>query len=267
MPVNLCVILCLMLALTFAAVTPALAQRENVEVDVSTRSVAITSSFTGTEILVFGTVENSRQPSAEAGTYDVVVVVEGTRLPATVRKKTNVGGLWINTQSVRFATFPSYYAIASTRPLEEVADLDVRNRLEIGFAHIRLLPAGGTRTTPSDADEMNAFKEAIVRLKQDERLYIKADYGVSFIGRSLFRSTISLPPNVPIGPLITRTYLFRDGALLGESKNEVMLERAGIERFLHDAARGHAVLYGIATVLLAVAAGLGAAFAFRRVAL
>lgn len=40
---------------------------ELVEADVSTRSVAVTSSFTGTEIIVFGSVEHSRQPTAESG--------------------------------------------------------------------------------------------------------------------------------------------------------------------------------------------------------
>ena len=107
--------------------------KETVEADVSTRSVAITSSFTGTEILVFGTVENSRAPSAEAGTYDVVVVVEGTPGPALVRKKAKVGGLWINSRKVRFASFPSYYAIASTRPVDEIAEKEVRNACRSAF--------------------------------------------------------------------------------------------------------------------------------------
>src|SRR6185312_7140507 len=88
-------------------------RKESVEADASTRQVAITSSFTGTEILVFGTVENSVQPSPEAGTYDVVIVVEGKPAPVIVRRKSRVGGLWINTSSMRFAALPSFYAIAS----------------------------------------------------------------------------------------------------------------------------------------------------------
>src|SRR6185437_4239479 len=112
------------LLLMFAFATGAIADpaKESVEADASTRQVAITSSYTGTEILVFGTVENSVQPSAEAGTYDVVVVVEGTAVPAVVRRKSEVGGLWVNTSFVRFASLPSYYAIASTRPIDEFAD-------------------------------------------------------------------------------------------------------------------------------------------------
>ncbi len=239
--------------------------KEAVEADVSTRSVAITSSFTGTEILIFGTVENSNQPSAEAGTYDVVVVVEGTPVPQIVRKKSNLFGLWINTHAMRFASFPSYYAIASTRPIDEIADKAALNKLEIGFDYIRMVPAGaGTRYGPEDPQAIAEYRSSAIRLKQRERLYVTADYGVTFIGRSLFRSTISLPPNVPVGPLTTRVFLFREGQMLSQYKSQVTLERAGVERFLYDSAYHRPLLYGIATVLVAAAAGLAAAFGVKR---
>ena len=251
-------------AMVLSAAVLAQSGKETVEADVSTRSVAITSSFVGTEILIFGTVENSRAPSAEAGTYDVVVVVEGTPGPALVRKKSNIGGLWVNSRKVRFASFPSYYAIASTRPVDEIAEKDVRDALQIGFSHVRMVPSGGMSSTPRDEPEADEFRSAVTRLKQRERLYVTADYGVTFIGRSLFRSTISLPPNVPVGPLTTRLYLFKDGQLLSQYKSLVNLERTGLERFLHDSAYEQPFLYGLATVLLATLAGLAAAFAFRR---
>lgn len=249
------------------AAGPAAAQtqagKEQIEADVSSRSVSITSSFTGTEILIFGTVENSRQPSPEAGTYDVVVVVEGTPAPLTVRKKSRVGGVWINSKDVRFSSMPSYYAIASTRPVEEIAEANILNQYEIGFHHVRMTPSG--RHIVSEADhDVSEFREAVIRLKQSERLFITNEYGVTFIGRSLFRSTIALPPNVPIGALTARVFLFQDGKVLSQYKSRVGLERAGIERFLHDAAFNYPLIYGMATVLLAATAGMAAAFVFRR---
>jgi uncharacterized protein (TIGR02186 family) len=251
------------------AVTPAHAQTteppvETVEADVSTRSVSITSGYTGTEIIIFGTVENSRQPSAEAGTYDVVVVVEGTPAPVVVRKKARVGGLWVNADSIRFASFPSYYAIASTRPIDEFADPEVLNEKGIGFDQIRMVPAGRAYIGNPNPKEALEFREAVIRLKQRDGLYVTADHGVIFIGRSLFRSTITLPPNVPVGPLTARVYLLRDGELLSSYQSKVNMERAGLERFLHDAAFERPLLYGVATILLAALAGLVAAFAFQR---
>jgi uncharacterized protein (TIGR02186 family) len=258
------------LGVTFACVVPSAlcAQElpaETVEADVSTRSVSITSGYTGTEIIIFGTVENSRQPSPEAGTYDVVVVVEGTPAPVVVRKKARVGGLWANASAIRFASFPSYYAIASTRPIDELAEASVLNKNEIGFGHVRMMPSGSARNMPSDADEIARFRDAVIRLKQRDRLYVTADYGVTFIGRSLFRSTLTLPPNVPVGPLTARVYLLKDGKMLSTYTSKVTMERAGLERFLHDAAYERPLLYALAAIALASLAGLAAAFAFRRI--
>lgn len=233
--------------------------KENVEADASTRQVAITSSFTGTEILVFGTVENSVQPSPEAGTYDIIVVVEGQPAPAVVRKKSRVAGIWINTSSMPFAVVPSYYAIASTRPIDEIADKAFLDAHQIGFDHIRMAPSG-----EGDADATETFRQALIRLKEQQRVYVKRDFGVTFIGRSLFRSTIALPPNVPVGPLTAKVYLFKEGKLLGQYESRVSLNREGIERFIHNFAISQPLAYGLTTVLLAVAAGLAAAFAFRK---
>lgn len=258
-----------LLAGTLATVATARAQGmpEAIEADVSTRSVAITSGFAGTEILIFGTVENSRQPAPEAGTYDVIVVVEGLSQPASVRRKSQVGGLWINTETIRFSSFPAYYAIAATRPIEEIADREVLNKNEIGFEHVRMVPSGSIQWGTEDAKTAAEFRQAAIRLKQREGNFVLAENGgVIFIGRSLFRSKITLPPNVPVGPLNARVLLFREGKLLSQYKSQVMLERQGLERFLHDKAYSSPLLYGLSTVLIAAAAGLAAAFAFRRVA-
>lgn len=247
-----------------APATPPPAPVEKVEADVSTRSVEVTTGFTGHEILVFGAIDKSQQPGDEAGYYDVVVVVEGTPLPVVVRRKSDVAGVWVNTSSVTFASVPSYYAIASNRPIEEIAGPKVLERHAIGFAHIKMTPAPGYRWSFSDV-ELAAFKAAVIRLKQDEGLYVvQARDGVTFTGRSLFRSTIKLPANVPVGPLVARTYLFRNGEVLSAHIARVNLERAGIERVLHNFAFRHPASYGVFAIVLAVASGLLASAYFRR---
>lgn len=235
---------------------------ERVEADVSTRSVAVTSSFTGTEIVIFGSVDNSRQPTAESGLYDIAIIIEGTPTPIIARKKSRVGGLWINTQSQTFDDVPSYYAIASTRPIEEIGDAHALAENEIGFDYVNMVPKSGEKS-PKTA-ELSDFRAAVVRRKQGDNLYQKSDYGVAFIGRSLFRSTITLPANVPVGPLVTRVYLFKEGKLLGKHSSRVNLQREGIERYLHDFAFDYPLFYGIFAVLTAVIAGLVASALFKK---
>src|SRR5436309_4729714 len=129
---------------------------ETVEADVSTRSVEVTTGFTGHEILVFGAIDNSQQPESRGqdqsggAYYDVVVVVEGTPYPVVVRRKSDVAGVWINTSSVLFASVPSYYAIASTRPIDQIAGPQVLERHAIGFAHINMTPSSGYQRTFTD---------------------------------------------------------------------------------------------------------------------
>lgn len=247
-------------ALLEAAKTPA-PERERVEADVSTRSVAVTSAFTGVEIVVFGSVINTKSESAESGLYDVVVVVEGAHVPLVARKKSNVAGLWINTSSVNLSNIPSYYAIASTRPLTEIAEGHILSQYRIGFEHMHMdRPEGADVSEKEFAD----FKQAVIRLKKKEGVYVARDYNVAFIGQALFRASIALPANVPVGPLSTRVHLFRDGEHLSSYTTKLKLEREGVERWLHSLAFDHGLLYGIMTVIIAVASGLLASMMFRK---
>lgn len=235
-----------------------------VEADVSTRTLEVTTGFTGHEIVVFGAIDNSRAPIGDNHYYDVVVVVEGTPFPLVVRRKSDVGGVWINTSSVTFASVPSYYAIASTRPIEEIAGPPVLERHAIGFRHIKMTPGPSYKGTLKDY-ELAAFREAVIRLKKKQKLYVtQPKDGVTFVGRSLFRASIPLPANVPVGPLVARTYLFRDGQVASAHIARVTLHRAGIERLVHNFAFVYPASYGIIAVLLAVAAGLAASAYFRR---
>lgn len=238
-------------------------RRESVQADVSTRSVAVTSSFTGTEIVVFGAVDNSRQTSAEAGLYDIVIVLEGTPTELVARRKSRVGGIWVNTQSLTFVSVPSYYAIATTRPLDEIAPPTVLAEHDIGFQAVRMAPVQGWETGLTTAD-LDDFKNSVIRLKRRDGLYVQADYDVVFIGPSLFRTSIDLPANVPVGPLVGRIYLFRDQRLLSTYTARVTLQREGLERFLHAFAMKQPFFYGVFTVAVAMAAGLIASTLLRR---
>jgi uncharacterized protein (TIGR02186 family) len=235
-----------------------------VEADVSTRTLEVTTGFTGHEIVVFGAIDNSAAPQGETGYYDVVIVVEGSPLPIVVRRKSDVGGVWINTSSVTFGAVPSYYAIASTRPSREIAEPPVLERHAIGFQHIKMTPSPKYKGALTDED-LAAFRDAVIRLKTKEKLYVtEPNGGVTFVGRSLFRATIPLPANVPVGPLVARTYLFHKGQVVSAQIARVTLHRAGVERVVHNFAFVYPATYGICAVLLAVAAGLLASAYFRR---
>lgn len=235
--------------------------RETVQADVSTRNVPVTSNFSGTQIVVFGAVDHSRQPSAESGLYDVVIVVVGTPTRLTVRQKSKVAGLWLNTNSLAFDSVPSYYAIAATRPLDEVASPEVLKSTGIGFDYVPMTLAKSAEGR--SAGEVRAFRQALVRLKSRERLYSMSEYAVAFIGRSLFRASIDVPANVVVGPFETRVFLFRNGELLSQYNARLELQRQGFEELMYGLAFRRPLIYGLAIVVIAMSAGLLAALVFR----
>lgn len=237
-------------------------QRERIEADVSTRTIAVTSGYSGAEVLVFGAIENGRQPTAESGFYDVVVVVEGVSSSLTLRKKGRFAGLWVNTQSFKFNAVPTFYALASTRPIEDFLDEQKREELGLGLNTVSM--SASSPKAPISSVELIEFKDAVVRLKQAQGLFSRDDKGVIFTGRSLFRSTIHLPATVPVGALSARLYLFHEGVLKSSFISEVMLEREGIERWIYAFAFERPFSYGVLAVLIAILCGLMASALFHR---
>jgi uncharacterized protein (TIGR02186 family) len=237
---------------------------ETVEATVSKRNIAVTASFNGTEIFIFGAIGGSQQPSAESGYYDVIVVVEGAPSRTVVRRKSNVAGLWLNTASVAFDNVPTFYALTSTRPVDEIATKGDRELYGIGLENLKFTPAVG-QSVPLSNEDIKAYRAAIIRLKSKAGLYVdKEPFGVTFTGKSIFLASVVLPANVSVGPFWTRVYLFREEKLLSSFSVNHTLEREGLERYLHAFAIGLPTLYGFATVLIALGAGLAASAAFRR---
>jgi uncharacterized protein (TIGR02186 family) len=226
--------------------TPAYAQSESVELDTSTREIAIKPDFNGADIVIFGSVDNSKQETRESGYYDIIVVIRGPAETIVTRRKERVAGIWMNGASRSFDKVPSFYGVLSTKPIAEITDPATLRRFDIEFDPTPLQE----EKSPSDD-----FEQALIRIKADEGLYVKAPHAVVFLSRSLFRATIRLPAQVQEGTYTTQIYLFHAGKLLSWDKSLLEVKKAGIERYLHTLALHRPWIYGILAVAIAVACG------------
>ncbi len=254
--------LCLFMMLATAAslllaLRPAAA--EQLVVALSTDHVKISSSFTGTGITVFGSIEPDGAPRPASGAYDVVVVVRGPGETLVTRRKERVFGIWLNRAAQTFKDMPSFYAIHSGRPLAEIAPMDVLKRYQLGFANLAFRADGGG---PAAGDE--DFRAAFVRLKQEAGLYREAPYGVTFPGGSLFQTTVEIPANVPVGTYRVEAFLFADAAMIAAGSAAFGIAKTGFEQFTFDLARQNGYLYGLICVVLALVTGWLAGVLFRR---
>jgi uncharacterized protein (TIGR02186 family) len=221
--------------------------------DLSSRLIAITTAFVGTQVLLYGAAQD---PDSE-----IAIVVRGPVRDTTVRRKSRVGPVWINTQAVEFRGVPSFYAVATSEPLAALASPGVLARHELGAENLRLTPADGTGL---DEGEIAAFREALIRNKRRVELFSSEPGSVSFLGQTLFRTRITFPANVPPGNYQVQVFQFADGEVVGAQTSNLEIAKMGIEAELYDYALHRPALYGLTSILIALAAGWAANALFRR---
>ena len=72
------------------------------------------------------------------------------------------------------------------------------------------------------------------------------------------------PANVPVGKYFIRTYLVSKGKIVSTRTMPLRINKIGIEADVFRVAHQHSALYGIAAIVIAVMAGLGANALFRK---
>jgi uncharacterized protein (TIGR02186 family) len=240
-------------ACLFAAMVPALlatappyAQAERLITSLSSHQVMIGSSFTGTELVLFGSVERDAATVARRGEYDIVVTVVGPREMLVTREKSRVLGVWANTSTETFDAAPSY----------------LLRRFEVGLANI----AFTKDAKPDDVapQQQALFREALVRIMSQRGLYREGTNAVTFLTPNLFRASIVLPAVAPVGNYEIETKLFADGVMIARTTSALEIRKIGIEQFIASAAREHSFLYGLGVMGMALATGWIASIVFRR---
>lgn len=235
----------------------AAAQAERVVLGLSQDEIAITATFDGSSLLIFGAVKRD-SPLPEGRPLEVIVTVTGPPVAVEVRRKERRFGIWVNTESARFGRTPSFYAVASTGPLDEIvsATENLRHRISLDRA---IRTVGAASMTNDVAD----FTEALVRLRERSDLYQTADTGVGLTEQTLFQSRLELPANLVEGVYLARIFLLRDGQVVDLYETGIDVRKVGLERWLYNLAHEQSLVYGILALVLAVAAGWGASALFR----
>lgn len=228
--------------------------------DVSQRNIEIAYSFTGAELLLFGAIlyPGGRLPSDEHPT-DIVVVVKGPTQSILMREKEKVAGIWVNASRLRYRSAPSFYAIASSKPIERLVDDRTRAIYELGLDSLQLSPASSAPVATQDR-----FQKGLVDLKSRAGLYYEAPHAVEITDGVLYRARISIPARVPVGRFTAETFLIRDGRVLAAAVRDIEIRKSGFERFVARAAERSSVIYGLVAVALSVFLGWAAGWIARR---
>ena len=254
--------LALMLTIMLAAGGIAPAAAERLVVSLSNHRVAVTSSFTGADLVLFGTVEPDQPRTVLRTAYDLVVTVTGPRQTLRTRRKERVLGIWVNIDSREFINVPSYLAVLSNRPVAEIANPETALRLALGLNNIILTQRIGADFADTVRDD--PYRVAFVNLESQYGLYRESPTAVTFLTPTVFRVAIPLPANVPTGNYAIDVKLLAGGQLVARTNSALEVIKAGFEQYVADAARDYGLLYGLVTALMALLTGWLSSVVFRR---
>lgn len=226
--------------------------------EVSQHEVQLRQGFTGTELLLFGAVLNPEGTRA-AQEYDIIVVLKGPTQSIIVREKEKVAGIWINADSVELRSAPSYYAIASTRPIDQIVDDKTAAIYELGLKWLQLSPIGAI-----EPEEQARFAAGLAALNSEYGLYRQEEGSVKVSEQVLYQARIQLPSRVPIGTYTAETFAVSKGKVVASASSTVEVRKIGVERVIADFADNWGLIYGFLAVVVSVGMGWLAGRLFAR---
>ena len=234
---------------------PLSARAEELVVTVAPSQIAVTSSYSGGTVVLFGAVAQSN--AVLPRTYDVAVVVTGPRQNVVTRRKGRIVGVWVNQESRTFYNVPSFLGVLASRQLDEIASAEILRRQGIGLKNA-LFDAG------VQPDSNDPFLLNFIDIRRQQGLFDERAGGVTFLSRTAFRTEIPLPDNVPIGEYQVDLKLFHNGEMVGEALSTFSVVKIGVEDLVVNSATNHSLLYGLTVVSMAFFTGWFASIVFRR---
>lgn len=217
--------------------------------EVSQHEIQVRQGFTGTDLLLFGAILDPSGTRAGRD-YDIVVVLKGPTEPIRLREKQKIAGIWINADSTAFRSAPSFFAVASSRPIGQIVDERTAAIYELGLNWLQLSPIGAI-----DPEEQTRFSSGLVDLRQRQGLYNENSKGVVVNEQVLYQARISLPSSVQTGTYTAETFAITKGRVVASATAKVEVRKIGFERFVAVFAQHESLLYGL--LVVAVSVGMG----------
>lgn len=224
--------------------------------EVSQSRIEVRQGFTGTNLLLYGAVI---EPGSDSPEYDIVVVLKGPAESIRMREKERLAGIWMNAGSSDFRSAPSFFAVASSRPVDELVDERTAAIFELGTRFIQLSPVGEIEPI-----EQARFARGLVDMRQREGLYSEDPQGVRISEGVLYQARIDLPSNVTTGPYTAETFAISNGRVVASATAKIDVVKVGLEGRVVLEANRNSFLYGAFAIFLSLSMGLLAGRFFAR---
>jgi uncharacterized protein (TIGR02186 family) len=206
------------------------ARAEPLVADLSNHLIAITTGFTGANVLLFGATD---------GPGDIVAVVRGPTGRAIVRRKGRLFGIWVNKDATDFEEVPNFYAVASSRPLDQLLTPGMPPHYPLGLGNLD--PSRRGRCGGAGCPMLTA----LIDIKKTEQLYRPASGKVVFLGGQLPGPIFTFPPMCRPGTYLIEVMLVRNGRVESAQTTPLVVSKIGIGADIFEFAQRHSAAHGV----------------------
>jgi len=212
--------------------------------------VHIDESFRGEQVIISAEIPK--------GTSAVVEIKGATHKDHLLRKGRR-GGLWMSVGEVTVSGAPSVYLVMTTAGLASQPD----TAFQWGYNALEKLTEFGGALPRDGAGAL--FKE-FVKLKESEGFYgvFPDALKVSTSGESAtVEGQVTLPSNIAPGNYEVSLSVLNSGKVVDRKFVQFAVDMEGLPALLSTLAHGHALLYGILAVVIAIITGFVMGVVFK----
>lgn len=162
---------------------------------------------------------------------------------------------------VTFGDVPSFYGLASSRPLGDMLTPAMLDQYQLGINRLQIKTLAADSTVLGNVDQ---YRQALLDLRERGSLYADKVGRVNFVGDTLFRANLRLPSTVPTGKFLVEVYLVRNGEVVDAQTIPLVISKVGFGADIYRFANRHGFAYGVVALILSLALGWVAHLLFRR---
>ena len=220
----------------------------------SSKNISINTTFTGSKILIFGSIK--RNSSEKIIPSQIIVEVLGPNTDITIRKKKKIFGIWVNSDPTKIYNSPSFYSLLFTDKPEKILDQAELEKTSIGKKQF----FNSKNKEQSYIDAVHAK----IRIKTKEGSYIFDNNPIVIKDQTLFSAQVLLPANLTEGDYKTQIHLVQSGKVISSFTDIIKVRKIGVEKWLYKMAHEQPLLYGLFSIFLALFFGWSAETLFRK---
>jgi uncharacterized protein (TIGR02186 family) len=196
---------------------------------------------------------------------DLVIKITSPEGEQPLRKKGKVAGLlWMNVGQLTFNKVPNLYSLHSTRKIEDILSTDEMDKNVIGY---RALVKHADVEPATDEREKEKWFGEFVKFKESSKLYSVTSGNINLTdnnGSQNYYVLLEWPYQARPDDYTITVYAVKDHRVVETAETHVSVEQVGMVKSLAGMAKNNGALYGVVSIMAALAAGFGVGMVFRK---